>query len=50
MTMNYYDDNDRIFMDILDRISSLDVDYMRALIDNIEIMIENKEEELEVEL
>ena len=47
--MNYYDDNDRIFMDILDRLSSLDVDYMRALIDNIEIMIENKEEELEVE-
>ena len=36
-------------MDILDRVSSLDIDYMRALIDNIEIMIENKEEELEVE-
>lgn len=47
--MSSYDDNDRIFVDILDRVSSLDVDYMRALIDNIEIMIENKEEELEVE-
>ena len=47
--MSSYDDNDRIFMDILDRVSSLDIDYMRALVDNIEIMIENKEEELEVE-
>lgn len=47
--MSSYNDNDRIFMDILDRVSSLDIDYMRALIDNIEIMIENKEEELEVE-
>ena len=47
--MSNYDDNDRIFIDILDRVSSLDIDYMRALVDNIEIMIENKEEELEVE-
>lgn len=47
--MSSYNDNDRIFMDILDKVASLDIDYMRALIDNIEIMIENKEEELEVE-
>ena len=44
--MSSYNDNDRIFMDILDKVASLDIDYMGALIDNIEIMIENKEEEL----
>ena len=47
--MSSYNDNDRIFMDILDEVANLDIDYMRALVDNIEIMIENKEEELEVE-
>ena len=47
---NYYDkEQDDRFMQILDLVSSLDINYMRALIDNIEIMIENKEEELEVE-
>lgn len=47
---NYYDEEqDNRFMQILDLVASLDLEYMRSLIPNIEIMIENKEEELEVE-
>lgn len=47
---NYYDkEQDDRFMQILDLVASLDLEYMRSLIPNIEIMIENKEEELEVE-
>lgn len=51
--MSIYDWNeeqDNRFMQILDLVASLDLDYMRALIDNIEIMIENKEEELDDEV
>lgn len=37
--------NDDTFMYILDMCSSLDIDTLKCLIANIEIMIENKEED-----
>lgn len=37
--------NERDFMYILDMCQSLDIDTLQALIDNIEIIIENKSEE-----
>ena len=47
--MSNYCDNDRIFIDILDKVASLDINTMKDLVANIETMIENKEDELEVE-
>lgn len=40
-------DNDNIFMAILDMCGNLDVDELKGLIANIEIMIENLESEEE---
>lgn len=48
---NYYDkEQDDRFMQILDLVASLDLEYMRSLIPNIECMIENREEELNDEV
>lgn len=40
-------DEERIFMDVLDMCNNLSDEYLNALIDNIEVMIENREEESE---
>ena len=40
-------DEERIFMDVLDMCNDLSDEYLNALIDNIEVMIENREEESE---
>ena len=40
-------ENERDFMYILDLCGNLNIEELKGLIDNIEIMIENLEEELE---
>ncbi len=40
-------DEERIFMDVLDMCNNLSDEYLNILIDNIEVMIENRKEESE---
>lgn len=37
-------DNERIIMEILDLAQNLEIEYLRGLIDNLEVLLENKEE------
>lgn len=37
-------DNERIIMEILDLAQSLEIEDLRGLIDNLEVLLENKEE------
>lgn len=43
-------DEERIFMDVLDMCNNLSDEYLNILIDNIKVMIENREEESEEDL
>lgn len=46
--MNYEDFyNDQIFLDILDLAQSLSIEDLEGLINNLQILIENKKEESE---
>lgn len=48
--MNYEDFyNDQIFLDILDLAQSLSISDLEGLINNLQILIENKKEESEEE-
>ena len=37
-------DNERIIMEILDLSQNLEIEDLRGLIDNLEVLLENKEE------
>lgn len=37
-------DNERIIMEILDLAQNLEIEDLRGLIDNLEVLLENKEE------
>lgn len=37
-------DNERIIMEILDLAQDLEIEYLRGLIDNLEVLLENKKE------
>lgn len=37
-------DNERIIMEILDLAQDLEIEDLRGLIDNLEVLLENKEE------
>ena len=40
-------DNERIIMEILDLAQDLEIEDLRGLIDNLEVLLENKEESVE---
>lgn len=43
-------DEERIFMDVLDMCNNLSDEYLNILIDNLKVMIENREEESEEDM